>query len=84
MVDAEILSEVKKRMAISGDYQDDIIQGYIEDVKFYMQDAGVKDEVINSAASIGAIARGVSDLWYNDGKLSQMFFQRVKQLYYRR
>lgn len=86
MTDEELLTEVKKRIGITSDYQNDTISGHIQDVKDFMADAGVNDEVMTSAAIVGAVTRGVSDLWdYGSGagEFSPYFFQRVAQLTYK-
>ncbi len=78
-----MLEEVKKRLGITGDYQDDTIQGYIEDVKQFLLDGGVDKEVVNASSTVGVIARGVSDLWnYGSGgtSFSPYFLQRAIQL----
>ena len=78
-----MLEEVKKRLGITGDYQDDTIQGYIEDVKQFLLDGGVNKEVVNASSTVGVIARGVSDLWnYGSGgtSFSPYFLQRAIQL----
>lgn len=83
MTDAEILTKVKNALGITGDFQDDTLQVYIADVKGFMLDAGVDSAVVNSAAAVGCISRGVADLWnYGSGnaKLSSYFVQRVQQL----
>ena len=83
MVDT--LSKVKSALGITGEYQDETLKVYIDEVKAYMMSAGVPEVVINSSESIGVIARGVTDLWnYNGGagKLSDYFYQRVSQLAY--
>lgn len=85
MTDLELLTEVKKRIGVTGDYQNGTIAGHIEDVKDFMRDAGVDAETMASNKIIGAVARGVSDLWdYGSGKgeFSPYFFQRVTQLSY--
>lgn len=85
MTEAELLSEVKKRLGITGEYQDDTLTGYIDDVKNFLTDAGVPATVINSNASVGVITRGVADTWNygsGDGEFSQMFYQRLEQLRY--
>lgn len=85
MTNLELLTEVKKRIGITGTFQDDTILGHIEDVKDFMSDAGVNEETMSSEKIIGAVARGVSDLWdYGSGKgeFSPYFFQRVSQLSY--
>ena len=79
------LEKVKSALGITGNYQDETLKIYIDEVKAYMKDAGVPTEVIDSEASAGVIARGVTDLWnYNGGagKLSDYFYQRVSQLAY--
>lgn len=78
-----VLKDVKNALGITGDYQDSTLNVYINDVKDYLKKAGVSDDVINSQASAGAIARGVADLWNygsGDGKLSPYFYERVIQL----
>jgi len=82
---ADTLNKVKSALGITGDYQDETLTVYIDEVKAYMVSAGVPEEVIESNASAGVIARGVTDLWnYNGGagKLSEYFYQRVSQLAY--
>ena len=82
---ADTLSKVKKALGITGEYQDETLTVYIDEVKAYMVSAGVPEEVIESDVSAGVIARGVTDLWnYNGGggKLSEYFYQRVSQLAY--
>lgn len=86
MTDAELLTEVKKRIGITGDYQDDTLTGHIQDVKDFMQDAGVSEEVMQTTKIIGTVTRGVSDLWdygSGNGEFSPYFFQRVTQLVYK-
>lgn len=79
---AGTLAEVKKALGITGEYQDDTLNVYIDEVKAYMMSAGVSTEVINASVSAGVIARGVTDLWLGGGKLSDYFYQRVTQLKY--
>ena len=83
MTDAEILTKIKTGLGITTDFQDDLLQIYIDDVKAFMQDAGVPANVVTSAAAVGCILRGVADLWtYSSGgaKFSEYFKQRVTQL----
>lgn len=83
---AEVLERVKNALGITGTFQDDTLKEYIDEVKAFMLDAGVIEEVINSETSAGVIARGVSDLWnYGSGNssLSPYFIQRVIQLSYK-
>lgn len=86
MTDVELLEQVKKRIGITGDYQNDTISGHIQDVKDFMSDAGVSKDVMESEKIIGAVTRGVSDLWdygSGNGEFSPYFFQRVTQLAYK-
>lgn len=83
MEDKELLKEVKNRLGITGEYQDNTIKGYIKDTKEFLIDAGVKKVVVESASAIGVISRGVSDLWnYGAGEaeFSTYFMQRAVQL----
>lgn len=83
MTEAQLLSKVKERLGITGTFQDSALQGFIDDVKNFLMDAGVPANVISSDASVGVIARGVADTWNygsGDGEFSQMFFQRAEQL----
>lgn len=85
MTDAELLEEVKKRIGVTGTYQDDPISGHIQDVKDFMLDAGVSEETMKTNKIIGAVTRGVSDLWNygsGNGEFSPYFFQRITQLAY--
>ena len=74
-----ILEAVKKATGITGDYQDNTLQSWIDETIDFLHDAGVKDSNI----TIGIIARGVLDLWNygaGDGKLSSYFMMRASQL----
>ena len=84
MTDAELLAKVKNALGITGDYQNDTLTVYIGEVKEYMRAAGVHESVLASSASVGAICRGVSDLWnYGAGaEFSTYFKERVIQLAY--
>ena len=78
-----VLEKVKSALGITGAYQDNTLNIYIEEVKAYMLDAGVPESIVESEAPVGVISRGVSDLWNygaNTGKLSEYFYQRVSQL----
>lgn len=77
-----MLLKVKNALGVTGDFQDDTIQEYIDEVIAFLTDAGV------AAANItpGIVSRGVSDLWNygaGDGKLSEYFMQRATQLSYK-
>jgi len=85
MADAEfnMLNTVKAALNITGTYQDNALQAYIDEVNQYMLSAGVPTSLINVAASAGTVARGVADLWNygaGEGKLSPYFYERVIQL----
>ena len=83
MTDSELLQKVKKGLGISGTYQDETLQLYIDEVKEYMKNAGVSQTVIDDSGSVGVIIRGVADLG-NDGsgnaELSPYGRQRIIQL----
>lgn len=77
------LDDVKKALGITGDYQDNTLQVYFDEVVAFVNDAGVPAKHITA----GLIARGVSDLWnYGgaEGKLSEYFMQRCTQLAYKK
>lgn len=85
MTDAQILTTVKQMLfgSDAGTFRDDLLTAYINEVKDFMRNAGVKESVILSDSAVGIIAIGVSDLWnYQAGgvKLSEYFTQRVIQL----
>jgi hypothetical protein len=73
------LDDVKTAIGVTGDYQNDTLQIYFDEVVEYLIDAGVKESNITK----GIVARGVSDLWNygaGEGRLSDYFYQRAKQL----
>ena len=79
----DVLTDVKSALGITGNYQDNTLKIYIRDVKHYLYSAGIPVSRINSKASAGVIARGVSDLWNygaGEGKLSSYFYERVVQI----
>lgn len=78
-----LLDEVKKRLSITGDYNDPTILGLIEDVKAYAMGAGVSAETLDSEMAYGLISRGVADLWNlngGGGVFSEVFKLRLIQL----
>ena len=80
---AERLAKVKTALGISGDYQDDTLTFYIEEVIEELVDAGVARSIAESSAAVGCIALGVNDLWnYSSGgvKHSDYFYKRMIQL----
>lgn len=77
------LGDVKNALGITGDYQDNTLQVYFDEVVDFLKDAGVKPSNITK----GIVARGVADLWNyggSEGKLSPYFLQRATQLAYKR
>ena len=79
---AEMLEKVKNALGIQGEYQDDTLIEYINEVVAFLTDSGVSESDITS----GIVARGVSDLWSygsGNGKLSEYFMQRAAQLSYK-
>lgn len=86
MTDAELLSKVKIGIGVTGTYQDETLMAYIRDVKNFLLDAGVPENIVNGSDSVGVITRGVSDLWnYGAGaaEFSPYFVQRAVQLIYK-
>lgn len=83
ITDTELLAKVKTDKKYSGTYHDAELLGKIAEIKLFLQDAGVSEDVVNSTLAVGCIARGVSDLvetQYGGGGLSEYFFQRADQL----
>ncbi len=77
------LDDVKNALGITGDYQDNTLQIYFDEVAAFLIDAGVAESNITP----GIVARGVSDLWnYGgaEGKFSPYFMQRATQLAYKK
>ena len=73
------LADVKNALGITGEYLDNTIQPYFNEVVSVLTNAGVKENNI----TVGVVARGVSDLWNygsGGGELSPYFFQRAAQL----
>lgn len=73
------LDDIKSALGITGDYQNDTIQIYFDEVIDYLVNAGVNESNITK----GIVARGVSDLWNygtGEGRFSEYFYQRAKQL----
>ena len=76
------LDGVKKALGITGEYQDDTLNVYIDEVVEFLKDCGVKSKNI----TVGIVARGVADLWNygaGEGKLSVYFKERATQLSYK-
>lgn len=73
------LDDVKSALGVTGDFQNNTLEIYFNEVIEFLEDAGVAQENI----TVAIVARGVSDLWNygtGEGKLSEYFYQRAKQL----
>lgn len=75
-----MLEKVKKNLGITGTFQDDIIQGYIDEIKQLMIDGGISPSIVNDVKSAGVIARGIDDVYFQKTDLSKYFWQRATQL----
>lgn len=75
-----MLEKVKKSLGITGNYQDDIIQGWIDEIKQLMIDGGIAPSIVNDEKSAGVIARGIDDVCFQKSNLSTYFWQRATQL----
>lgn len=83
MAEVSLLEKVKYMIGVTGNYQDTMLQLYIDEVKQYLIDGGVSEANAEAKTSAGIIARGVIDLWNygaGDGKLSDYFKERAVQL----
>lgn len=83
MPESNVLETVKTLLGVTGTYQDAAMQAYIDEVKQYLLDGGVRQGIVDAKTSAGVIARGVADLWNygsGDGKLSPYFKERAIQL----
>lgn len=81
----EMLAKVKYALYgnADGNYNDEQLNVYINEVIEELIDGGVKPEVAHSAAAVGCIACGVNDIWnYAAGgvKHSEYFNRRMVQL----
>ena len=79
-----MVNKIKMALGITGDFMDDTIQIYIDEVNSYLVSAGMPNELVNTDETVGIVARGVADLWNygaGEGKLSTYFMQRAIQLY---
>ncbi len=83
MAEVTLLTKVKTGLGVTGTYQDATLQLYIDEVKAFMEDAGVPKSTIDSDASVGVIIRGVADLWNlqsGEVRFSDYFKMRLVQL----
>lgn len=77
------LEDVKKGLNITGDYNDNAIQLWMDAVIDYLRGAGVSEAHITP----GLVTRGVDDLWRYGGdgvKFSQAFQMMAAQAALRR
>lgn len=82
-METALLTKIKNGLGITGSFQDETLQVYVDEVKAFMLSAGVPQAVIESDVSVGCIMRGVADLWnYGSGNatLSNYFKMRLIQL----
>ena len=82
-METSLLTKIKNGLGITGSFQDETLQVYVDEVKAFMLSAGVPQAVIESDVSAGCIMRGVADLWnYGSGNatLSNYFKMRLLQL----
>lgn len=77
-----LLTEIKTRLDITGTYHDGKLNGYIDDVKSYLVDGGVDQNVVDDECAVGVVCRGVADLWNygQGGEFSPYFKERAIQL----
>lgn len=75
----DILTFTKKCLGITGNYHDERLKTYIDDIKGYLKYAGVEKNILESEVAASTIARGVTDLW-DSSVLSSYFMQRATQL----
>lgn len=79
----DMLASVKTALGIAGDYLDNTIQLYVDEVNEYLAAAGVPSTAIGTRATVGVVTRGVADIWNyggGGGALSSYFYERVIQL----
>lgn len=80
----DMLEHVKASLGQAGnDYINPVLQPYIDEVREYLQDAGIPEAVTNTRSFGGIVARGVADLWNygaGDAALSPYFHERAAQL----
>lgn len=74
----QLLERVKKTNNITGEFHNDRVMGYINDVKRFMAGADVPAAVLDSDAVVGLIAMGVDSLM-ETGAISAYVQQRIIQ-----
>ena len=78
-----MLDQVKKLLGITGKFQDETIQGWIDEIKQLMIDGGIPSSIVDDVKSAGVIARGIDDVYFQKTDLSNYFFQSATQLAYK-
>lgn len=79
----DMLNSVKTALGIAGDYLDNTIQLYIDEINEYLVSAGVPSSVIGTRQTVGVVTRGVADIWNyggGGGAFSRYFYERAIQL----
>lgn len=56
---ATLLTEVKARLAITDDYHDPQLLGFINDVISYLKSSGITEEILLTEEAYGVIFRGL-------------------------
>lgn len=82
---AEMLAKVKYALygSADGNFNDEQLQIFIDEVIDELIDAGVNTDVAHSTAAVGCIACGVTDIWnFTPGgaRHSEYFNRRLIQL----
>lgn len=75
--------QVKKLLGITGKFQDETINGWIDEIKQLMIDGGISPSIVNDVKSAGVIAKGIDDVYFQKTNLSNYFWQRATQLAYK-
>ena len=71
-----MLEEIKKRLQITGNYMDDMLEAWIDSAKDYLVDGGADRQAVESA--YGVIAKGVFDMW-TASEFSKIFLNMATQ-----
>ena len=79
----EVIDQVKKLLGITGKFQDETINGWIDEIKQLMIDGGISPSIVNDVKSAGVIAKGIDDVYFQKTNLSNYFWQRATQLAYK-
>ena len=79
----DMLEQVKKLLGITGKFQDETINGWIDEIKQLMIDGGISPSIVNDVKSAGIIANGIDDVYFQKTNLSNYFWQRATQLAYK-